>query len=73
MLDPTIFSQFPFSSADSTNVARNCGIDKAWKGTYAPKTAKMRALVMMERIESHASASTWPGKLGITTNLELFG
>ena len=73
MLDPTIFSQFPFSSADSTNVARNCGIDKAWKGTYAPKTAKMRALVMMERIESHASASTWPGKSGMTANLELFG
>ena len=72
MLDPTIFSHFPFSSADSTNVARNIGIDSAWKGPYSPQSRHTRALILMERIESHASArrwnhATWP------RNLELFG
>ncbi|GLP95300.1 hypothetical protein [Paraferrimonas sedimenticola] len=33
MLNGRIFSQLPLASADSTNVARNIGIDKAWKGT----------------------------------------
>lgn len=73
MLDPTIFSQFPFSSADSTNVARNCGIDKAWGGPYAPKTPRERALVMMGRIEAHASASTWAGHGFGGKNMDLFG
>jgi len=73
MLDPTIFSHLPLSSADSTNVGRNCGIDNAWKGTYAPKTARTRALVMMERIESHASASRWTNSKGAARNMELFG
>lgn len=73
MLDPTIFSHFPFSSADSTNVARNCGLDTNWNGTYAPATPFGRALVMMERIERHASAARWAHSDGITKNLELFG
>lgn len=72
MLDPTIFSHFPFASADSTNVARNCGIDKAWNGPYAPRSNATRALVMMERIEAHASASRWNGST-LTKNNELFG
>ena len=29
MLDPAVFTKFPFASADSTNVARNIGIDRA--------------------------------------------
>jgi len=73
MLDPTVFSQFPFSSADSTNVARNCGIDKAWGGPYAPKTTHARALVMMGNIEAHASAQTWSGDNDGGKNYELFG
>jgi hypothetical protein len=74
MLDPTVFSHFPFSSADSTNVARNCGIDKAWNGPYAPRSRRMRALIMMERIEAHASASRWVGSgVGASKNHELFG
>lgn len=73
MLDPTVFSHLPLSSADSTNVARNCGLDKRWKGTYAPATAFGRALVMMERIERHASAARWSNTKGINRNLELFG
>lgn len=74
MLDPTVFSHLPLSSADSTNVARNCGIDKSWNGPYAPKSRRMRALVMMDRIEAHASATRWNFQTaGIQKNLELFG
>lgn len=74
MLDPTVFSHIPFSSADSTNVARNIGIDNAWKGTYTPKTREARAMVMMERIESHCSAARWCRQsAGVQQNLSLFG
>ncbi len=59
MLDPTVFSQLPLSSADSTNIARNIGIDQAWRGGYAPMTKMGRALVMADRIEHHASAPRW--------------
>lgn len=72
MLDPTVFSHFPFSSADSTNVARNIGIDSAWTGPYAPRSRYTRALIMMERIELHASAARWSGE-GAGKNQDLFG
>lgn len=58
MLNPAIFSQVPLSSADSTNVARNIGIDKKWKGPYSPKSKETRASLMVERIESYNSSST---------------
>jgi hypothetical protein len=73
MLNPTIFSRLPLKSADSTNVARNAGMDVAWKGTYAPKSAYTRALIMMERIESHASSNCWEGTQDNSQNLSLFG
>ncbi len=74
MLDPTVFSHIPLSSADSTNVARNAGIDTAWKGTYIPQTREARALILSERIESHASAMRWAGsEVGALKNEELFG
>jgi hypothetical protein len=74
MLDPTVFSHLPFSSADSTNVARSIGIDNKWGGRYQPKTSETRALIMMERIESHASASRWNAETaGVQQNFELFG
>jgi hypothetical protein len=73
MLDPTIFSQLPLSSADSTNVARNIGIDQAWKGTYLPASKETRAMILAERIERHASASRWNTTTGAQQNLELIG
>ena len=74
MLDPTVFSHLPLSSADSTNVARNIGIDSAWKGTYVPQSREVRAAIMMERIESHCSAKRWCNRsAGTQQNLELFG
>ena len=59
MLNPKIFSKLPLASADSTNIARNHGIDKAWKGPYAPPTREARADVMRSRIEIHQALSLW--------------
>lgn len=59
MLNPRVFTRLPFSSADSTNIARNIGIDKAWNGTYQPATKSGRAALMRERIESHNAPATW--------------
>lgn len=58
MLNPAIFSKLPLASADSTNVARNIGIDKAWRGTYQPASKETRAQILVERIEQFNSAST---------------
>ena len=52
MLDPAIFSMYPLSSADSTNVARNIGIDKRWQNGYAVTDKAWRAVTMARRIES---------------------
>jgi hypothetical protein len=60
MLDPMIFTKLPFSSADSTNIGRNVGIDSKWKnGNYPPPTKEARAQIMRARIESHNAPSTW--------------
>lgn len=58
MLDPAIFRLIPFTSADSTNAAVNCGDLKRF-GMYAPPTASQRAAVIAERIESHNSPPIW--------------
>lgn len=56
-LNKNVFTKLPFASADSTNIARNIGIDKNWKGTYQPQSKQTRAWVLRERIEAHNSAS----------------
>ncbi len=73
MLAPTVFSHIPLASADSTNVARNVGLDQRWKGPYEPVTPMMRSLVLAERIESHVSAARWSARHGVQQNLELIG
>lgn len=72
MLDPRVFSAFPFSSADSTNIARNIGIDQKWKGTYLPPTKAARGLIMASRIEHRQSADRWPAHDVSDSNFELF-
>jgi hypothetical protein len=52
MLDPDVFSKFPFASADSTNIGRNIGIDQKWGGPYAPPTKESRTQLMRARVES---------------------
>jgi hypothetical protein len=59
MLDPGIFTRLPFSSADSTNIGRNIGIDQAWRGTYTPPTKEARALSMRLRIEAQPAPTRW--------------
>lgn len=59
MLDPDVFTRFPFSSADSTNVGRNVGIDSRWRGTYTAPHKEARAVIMVERIEEFSSANVW--------------
>ena len=63
MLDPEIFTRLPLASADSTNIARNIGIDSAWKGTYTPPTKEARVTIMRERIEMHQSLTFWDRKV----------
>lgn len=62
MLDPEVFSRFPFSSADSTNIAQSIGIDSRWNASYTPPTKESRAALMRERIESHQSLVFWERK-----------
>lgn len=58
MLNKDIFMHVPLASADSTNIARNIGIDKNWsKGSYQPKSKELRAYVMKNNIEHFNSAS----------------
>lgn len=71
MLDPTVLAHLPLSSADSTNVGRNIGLDSRWGGPYAPKSREVRAAVIMDRIESHATASRWLDTKGQELNYEL--
>lgn len=59
MLNPKIFSKLPLTSADSTNIGRNVGIDKAWYGSYPPAGKAARAKVMRGRIESFNSPATF--------------
>jgi len=74
MLDPTIFSHFPFSSADSTNVGRSCGMDTKWVGPYTTGlNTRTKAIILMERIEAHASASRWNKTQNGSKNFELIG
>lgn len=63
MLNPKVFTRLPFASADSTNIARNVGIDKRWaNGNYLPPTKEARAQVMRSRIEAHNAPATYTFK-----------
>lgn len=55
-LNPELFAHLPLTGADSTMVARNIGIDSAWRGTYQPRSKETRATILVERIEAHNGA-----------------
>lgn len=61
MLNPKLFSKIPFSSADSTNIARNIGIDQKWKGTYLPPNKVVRAAILKARTEATKGAKRFIG------------
>lgn len=74
MLDPTVFSHLPLSSADSTNVAINHSKKgKRWEGPYEPPDPETKALVLARRIDVHASAARWCRTRGVQKNFELIG
>lgn len=66
MLNPKVFSLFPFASADSCNIAMNVPIDKAWTGSYKPTNKAARAIVMRQIIESTQSSGGWNRDLAKT-------
>lgn len=72
MLNPEITRYLPLSSADSTNVARNIGLDSAWRGTYTPATKETRADVLVERIESRPTPSRFIADDWSDQRLDLF-
>lgn len=59
MLNPAVFSRLPLASADSTNVARNIGVDKRWTGSYQPSTKGGRAALIRSRIEAQNAPVRW--------------
>ncbi|MGB0685281.1 MAG: hypothetical protein ACPGQD_03705 [Planctomycetota bacterium] len=74
MLDPTVFSSIPLASADSSSVARNVGLDSRWQRGYLAGISKeVRAEVLIDRIEAHASAATWSAPAFKQRNLDLLG
>lgn len=69
MLDPQVFTRFPFASADSTNIGRNIGLDCKWVGPYMPPTKESRVQLMRHRIEAHNAPSAY----AFSQQHELFG
>ena len=64
MLNPKVFTKLPLASADSTNIARNIGIDKRWeKIAYGPPTKEARARLMRWRVECFPGAQRWDCEL----------
>lgn len=62
MLNVDVFSKLPLSSADSTNIARNIGIDSKWRGSYSPTSKDVRAIVLRDRIEAYQSLTFFDGR-----------
>lgn len=71
-MDPEVFSVVPYASVDSTNIARNIGIDSKWTGSYVPAHRETRAMILRDNLAHHPSSVKWPGA-GIQRNLELYG
>ena len=71
-MDSTIFARIPYHSVDSTNLARNIGIDDNWTGSYIPERKETRALVIRDNLANHTSARRW-NRSGIQMNMELLG
>jgi hypothetical protein len=59
MLNPGVFGRLPFSSADSTDIAQNVGLDSRWTGAYSPPNKDVRAAVLRARIEAQQSITFW--------------
>lgn len=69
MLNPTVFSHLPLSSADSTNVAQNHVRERV----LYQLTPGMAGRKIVDRIEQHASAPRWNKTYGTQFNMDLVG
>lgn len=69
MLNPTVFSQLPLASADSTNVAQNHARERR---LYQLSPA-MAGLKIVDRIEQHCCAPRWNKTYGVQFNMDLVG
>ena len=58
MLNPEIFTRYPFASADSTNACQNAGSVTRF-GMYPEPSAWQRANGIADCIEAHNSAPVW--------------
>lgn len=61
MLNPSVFSRLPLSSADSVNASVNAGSLGRF-GLYVPVSRAQRASVIADRIEAFNSSAVWVGK-----------
>lgn len=59
MLNPEVFTRLPLASADSTNIARNIGLDGRWNSAYPPPNKDVRAQVLRARIEANNAPARW--------------
>lgn len=59
MLAPKVFQHLPLSSADSTSVARNIGLDSRWRQAYTPMGKEARAVLLRGRIEEFQGLTYW--------------
>ncbi len=58
MLNPLIFTRLPLTSADSINAVRRSHSLERF-GSYVPRSAWQRAVIVADRIESFQSAACW--------------
>jgi len=65
-----VVGRIPFSSVDSTTVARNLGLDSAWNGSYQPPNKAARGEVLAARMESGERCIAWNRS---ARQLDLFG
>lgn len=73
-LDTTVTSHVPYSSGDSSTAAQALPYDARWIGPYEPASKEVKAIVVMDRIERHATARRWcKQSSGVQKNMELLG
>jgi hypothetical protein len=71
MLNPEIFTRFPFASADSSYLGQTCADEGKFTGSLRPISTEVRGAVLLDRVESYQSPGRYiPPK---EEQLDLFG
>jgi len=71
MLNPEIFTRYPFASADSSYLGQTCADEGKFTGSLRPISTEVRAAVLMDRIESFQSPGRFVPRR--EEQLDLFG